>query len=151
MSNTEVTSETTRSSHKDLAKARAQLVSEFKLNPSRICQHSKTEDLLSLLEQEPYNMVKGRDGGREPSKYFRVPIYKYWQLVNGEKEYTSKMTYNEKQYSRDQFIYYEPITRADVKHQIKTDLAKHGYHAVYFQDVPASEWRDQEIYVKIRV
>ncbi len=130
-------------------RARARAIEEFAIKDDVAGQK-----LLSLIETEKYNMVRGRDGS-EPSRYWKVPLYRFWQIVNGQKEYIDKFEFEGKTYSRNTFYYDEPIARADLKHKIKTELAKHGYR-VFFQDAEAHEdfkgnWHEKETYVKVPI
>ena len=133
-------------------KAREQAIKEFTLR-----EGSK---ILSSIGQEPHIMKRNRDGTMSASQYWRVPLYKFWTLNNGMKDFDDTLKYQGETYSRYDF-YLEPITRADLAHHIKKQLAEHGYRTVYVQHFPPKErynkesdetyWTEEEVYVKVRV
>lgn len=140
-------------------RARAHAIGEFTIK-----DNAGGEKLMELIEMEKYKSIRNKDGSSQPSRFWKVPLYRFWEIVNGRKEgdgkfvygtYLDKFEFEGKTYSRNKFFYEEPIARADVKHKIKTELSKRGYR-VFIQDVDEredykGEWHEKETYVKVQV
>ena len=119
--------------HKLLPMVRKQLLSEFDL--SKQC----LTFLENKLGQEPYNVVKNRQGQRVPSSRWTIMLEQLWKINNREENFVVNMIVDGKTFSRRKLLV-EPAFKNNLMSHLREQIKKIGYNRVYFNDVTRSTW-----------
>lgn len=130
--------------YKSLPQVRKMLLNEFRLKAPAAAEVS------SQLGQEPYNMVKDRDGERRPSTQWKITLEGLWALnnapvVKGRRTFDKHLRYTGVNFSRRD-IYSEVIFRADLIALVRGELRKLGYDRVYVNVINKHDWETNKEY-----
>lgn len=145
--------------------ARKTCLDEFRFS-SDVSKH-----LDNLLAQEPYVMVRTRDGSRHSTQWKRT-IEKLWELIkfqeallrqskskvkaSDKKKRVDRVDFEDKlileghRFSRRR-IYNEPIFRGDLQALLRRQFNALGYRRVYLNDITKWDHRSQQEYTTFLV
>jgi hypothetical protein len=137
--------------YKTLADARVQLLKEFKF------KDLTAKEILSQLCQEPYNMIKNRDGDRQASTQWKITLETLWALNNapvikGRQEFNKTAKVKGVNFNR-RSIYEERVFRADLMILLKNEIRKLGYERVYINVIEKYDHNEkyQTLIIKVPV
>lgn len=126
--------------YKLLPKVRKQLIDEFKLKPN------VSEVLENELYQEPYNMIRNRDGHSKPSIRWSKSLEQIWTMNNakpdskGKKYFNDDLSFDGHHFSRRTLIS-EPVLRADLLNLFRTQFKELGFNRCYFKEIPRDGYK----------
>jgi hypothetical protein len=125
--------------------AQAKLLNEFQLNDHAI------KLISNQLGQEPYNMIRGRDGQRKASTRWSRTVEQIWyQNNNSEIHPSSKSSWGDLMDVDGEFsrhtILSDPVFRTDLHNLLRSQLKQMGYHRCFSKPISRTDYVTGEKY-----